>query len=93
MSKIKSQTDRFYVAEVQRGSHLLPENWERVKASSLKGAKVAARNKQVFQGTELVISKRTVTIYENVNQSIPTGFFGERKILSSWLDGEWKDAQ
>jgi hypothetical protein len=48
----------YWTAETSANSYpMTRDNWEKTKAKTIKGAKIAARHMQVFQGTALYIAE------------------------------------
>jgi queuine/archaeosine tRNA-ribosyltransferase len=48
----------YWIAETSANSYpMTRDNWEKTKATTIKGAKSAARQKQTFQGTSLYIAQ------------------------------------
>ena len=48
----------YWTAETSANSYpMTRDNWEKTKAKTIKGAKIAARHMQVFQGTALWIAE------------------------------------
>tara|TARA_R100000697_G_scaffold12875_1_gene18976 strand:- start:465 stop:707 length:243 start_codon:yes stop_codon:yes gene_type:complete len=48
----------YWIAETSANSYpVTRENWKKTKATTMKGAKIAARHMQAFQGTTLYIGQ------------------------------------
>tara|TARA_R100001129_G_scaffold47547_2_gene32465 strand:- start:382 stop:624 length:243 start_codon:yes stop_codon:yes gene_type:complete len=48
----------YWIAETSANSYpVTRDNWEKTKAKTIRGAKIAARHMQAFQGTTLYIAQ------------------------------------